>query len=205
MDAGMREHKTVKWMPIMFMVATSLCSWGQSQPRQRFALTVSQIAQTLSAGGIQVADQQVSLPAKIVATQPNPALDVLSVKPLDERLAGPHVEGSSLVRMACHQPDACLPFYAIVRWPEGPSGRATDPFSTFSVSGSRGIRPHGAVTMRAGTHAMLVMDDGRSHIEVAVVSLESGMAGQKIRVASPDRKQVYEAEVVSASLLKRSL
>jgi len=49
-----------------------------------------------------------------------------------------------------------------------------------------------------------VMDDGRSHIQVAVISLENGIAGHRIRVASPDHKQIYVAEVVGANLLKRS-
>jgi hypothetical protein len=106
--------------------------------------------------------------------------------------------------MACHLKSACLPFYAIVKWPEGSTGRATNPFSTFAASGSTASKPQGAVTIRAGAHATLVMDDGRSHIRVAVVSLECGAAGQKIRVASPDHKQIYEAEVVSANLLKGS-
>jgi len=51
---------------------------------------------------------------------------------------------------------------------------------------------------------MLEMDDNRSHIQVSVISLENGNAGDKIRVSSPDRKQVYTAEVIDANLLKRS-
>ena len=41
-----------------------------------------------------------------------------------------------------------------------------------------------------------------SHIQVAVISLENGVAGKWIRVASPDRKQVYVGEVVSANELR---
>ena len=48
------------------------------------------------------------------------------------------------------------------------------------------------------------MDDARAHVELSVVSLENGAAGHKIRVATPDHKQVYLAEVVSANRLKRS-
>jgi flagella basal body P-ring formation protein FlgA len=58
--------------------------------------------------------------------------------------------------------------------------------------------------MRVGTHAMLEMDDQRSHVKVSVISLENGNAGDRIRVSSPDRKQVYTAEVIGANLLKRS-
>jgi hypothetical protein len=48
------------------------------------------------------------------------------------------------------------------------------------------------------------MDDDRAHIQVAVISLESGIAGHTIRVATPDHKQIYRGEIVSANLLKRS-
>jgi len=48
------------------------------------------------------------------------------------------------------------------------------------------------------------LDDHRSRIRVSVVSLEKGAAGSRIRVASPDHKQVYVAEVVSSSQLKAS-
>ena len=64
--------------------------------------------------------------------------------------------------------------------------------------------PKSEITMRAGTHATLVMDDDRSHIQVAVISLENGMAGHRIRVSSPDHKQVYFGEVVNARLLRGS-
>ncbi len=60
------------------------------------------------------------------------------------------------------------------------------------------------ITMPAGTHAILIMDDHRSHIQVAVISLEKGIAGHWIRVASLDHKQFYVGEVVSANLLKGS-
>ncbi len=58
--------------------------------------------------------------------------------------------------------------------------------------------------MRPGTHATMVMNDSRMQVQVSVISLESGIAGHKIRVESPDHKKIYVAEVVSANLLKRS-
>jgi flagella basal body P-ring formation protein FlgA len=61
-----------------------------------------------------------------------------------------------------------------------------------------------AITMRSGTHAVLQMDDNRSHVQIAVISLQDGSAGDRIRVASPDRKQIFTAEVIGANLLKRS-
>jgi hypothetical protein len=195
---------TARWKPALFMVAISLCGWGQSQPRQRFALTVRQVAQTLTDKGIRTTDQEVSLLAKVVATEPNPALDVLSVDPLGDQSAGEHAETRFRIRMACHLPGRCLPFYALVKWPEGVVEHA-DGSSTASIaSGILAPKRSGDFTIRSGDYATLVMDDQRARIRVSVVSLENGVIGQKIRVASPDHKQKYVAEVVGASLLKRS-
>jgi hypothetical protein len=187
-------------MSALLLAAVSLPGWGQN----RFALTTSQVAQTLSAGGIETTDEQVSLLAQVVATQPAPMLDVLSVEPLGGRLGVRHPDTRSLVKLACHQPGTCLPFYAIVNWPEGAVVPASGALGASLFAKSAASKTNGSVTMRAGTHATMVMDDSRSHIQVAVVTLESGIAGKKIRVASPDHKQVYVAEVVSANQLKRS-
>jgi hypothetical protein len=58
--------------------------------------------------------------------------------------------------------------------------------------------------MKAGTHATLMIDDQRSHIQVAVVSLENGIVGHRIHVASLDHKRTYVAEVVNDRLLRGS-
>jgi hypothetical protein len=194
---------TVRWIPVLFIAATSLYGWGQSQPKQRFALTVQQIAQTLSEKGIQTSDQQVTILAKVVATDPNPALDVLSVELLDDRSAGQVAEARFRVKMTCHLSSRCLPFYAVVRWPVGADEHTGNPSGGIRLPGNLILKQNDSFTIRSGAHATLVMDDERAHIEVAVISLEDGMAGQKIRVASPNHKQVYVAEVVSANLLKR--
>jgi hypothetical protein len=195
---------TERLKPALFMVAISLCGWGQSQPRQHFALTVRQVAQTLSDKGIRTTEDEVSLLAKVVATEPNPALDILSVDPLADKSIDERAETRSRVRMACHLPGRCLPFYAIVKWPEGAVEHAGASSTASIASGLQTLKRSGVFTIRSGEYATLVMDDERAHIRVSVVSLENGVIGQKIRVASPDHKQKYVAEVVSASLLKRS-
>jgi hypothetical protein len=196
---------TTKWMAALLITAMSAPSWGQqSQPKGRFALTADQVARTLSGRGLQVADQQVSLLANVVATEPNPLLDVLTVEPLGPRGPDKRPVAHSLVRLACHESDKCLPFYAIVTWPAGPVEGASSAFGTSVDTVQPMWKPNVAIMMRAGTHATLLMDDERSHIQVAVISLENGIVGHRIRVTTPDHKQVFIGEVVSASLLRRS-
>lgn len=186
------------------MVAMSACGWGQSQPHQRYELTVGQVAQALSEKGTRTTDQEVSLLARVVATEPNPALDVLSVDPLGDQSVGAHAETRARVRMACHLPGRCLPFYAVVKWPDGVVDHAASSSTSSIASGIQALKRSGVFTIRSGEYATLMMDDERARIRVSVVSLENGVIGQKIHVASPDHKQKYVAEVVSASLLKRS-
>ncbi len=164
-----------RWAPILLMAAAGVPLRAQSSLPDHFVLTPAQIARAISLAGTPTAEQQVSLPARVVATVPNPELDVVSLAPAS-------------VRLACHQPGQCLPFYALI------SGRppATQPASMAKKD----------FTMRAGDRATLIMDDDRAHIRVKVVSLENGMAGKWIRVSSLDHKQTYFAEVVTSSLLK---
>jgi hypothetical protein len=188
----------VNWLSISLMAVMSMTGRAQSQLQDRFALTPWQVAQALSDRGIPTRGEQVSLLARVVATKPHPVLDILSVDPSSQGELSPSSPTQSRVKLACHLPGECLPFYAIVSRSQStprPATNTSDPSTPNAKS---------EIIMRVGTHATLVMDDDRSHIQVAVISLENGMAGHRIRVSSPDHKQVYFGEVVSASLLKGS-
>lgn len=193
-----------RWIAAGLMAAMSLAGWGQSHAQKSFALTARQVAGALSSSGVQIGEEQVSLLANVVAADPNPVLDIVSVEPLDAMTAAKYPGGRSRVKVACHAPGVCLPFYVIVRFSDGTAAGAAGGSKSSTAYGSELLTRKSGILMRAGTHATMVMDDGRSHIQVAVVSLENGLAGHKIRVASPDRKKIYVAEVVSANLLKRS-
>ncbi len=195
-----------------FLLLSALCgsAWGQSQSQPRFPLTAALVARALSERGVQTEAAQVSLLASVVATDPDPTLDVMSLETLGSPQPEGHKQLRSRVKLACRAAGKCLPFYAIVTWPEGTAwgvtiASATSPIlksPASSLRAGKDVGPNSEITMPAGTHAMLVMDDHRSHIQIAVVSLENGVAGHRIRVSSLDHKQFYVGEVVSASLLK---
>ena len=193
---------SARCMAVLLTALFWLPACARAQSQVRFSLTAHEVARTLSDHGVQVADSQVSILAKVVAAKPLPVLDVLSVASLGERWSAGHSESHSLVKIGCHQPGTCLPFYAIVSWPEGTldSGRA----DTLPASASARLNTNVPIAIRAGANAILEMNDKRSHVQVAVISLQDGKAGEKIRVASTDRKQTYTAEVIGANLLKGS-
>lgn len=195
---------TTRWMPALLMVAIGLPGWAHShsQAQGHFSIMAHQVAQTLSGDGIATQDEQVSLLANVVATEPSPALEVLSIDQLVDRSSGKRRESRSLVKLGCRLPGTCLPFYSIVSRPEADSAAGVT--NVAPAIRSAALKPNSGIVIRAGAHATLVMDDARSHVEVTVVSLENGIAGHTIHVASPDHKQIYIAEVISANLLKRS-
>jgi hypothetical protein len=195
---------TARWLSVSLMAAMSMPAWGQYQQQHRFPLTAAQVARALSAGGIQTAEEQVSMLTRVFATESTPALDVLSVELLPRQPVTEHSPARSRVKLGCHLPGRCLPFYAIVSRLQPPFGlMATDSHALTGIN-RPGSKTNMDITMRAGTHATLVMDDNRSHIQVTVISLENGIVGHRIHVASPDHKQTYVGEVVNAHLLRGS-
>ncbi|MGC2404358.1 MAG: hypothetical protein WA510_31490 [Acidobacteriaceae bacterium] len=185
-------------IPVLLMVAITMPGVARAQSQERFVLTTEQVARALTLAGMTTPAAQVSLPARVVALAPYPALDIVSIQPIRKgSLAQP---SRSVVKLACRQPGECLPFYATVNGAAATSMETASKPSPIATTAGRISRKE--FTMPAGTRAILLMEDDRSHIQVAVVSLENGMAGHWIRVASPDHKQIYFAEVVNASLLR---
>jgi hypothetical protein len=194
----------IRWAPLLLIAALSVSGRGQSPSQNRFALTPTQVAQAISASGMQAGAGQVFLLTRVVATEPQPALDVLSLEVLGKGSSSGHSALRSRVKLACHNPAECLPFYAILISPQMTDGSATVTSGVSPALKNASSNAASEITIKAGTHATLIMDDERSHIQVAVVTLENGMVGHRIHVASPDHKQTYVGEVVSARLLKGS-
>jgi len=190
---------TATWLPFLLMAAMGGAPPGPSQPQNHFPLTAAQVALAVSASGMPAGAERVSLLTRVVATEPEPVLDVLSVETLGK---GPGDQASVRwrVKLACHVAGKCLPFYAIVSSPLSTPG-AANPVAALTSTAWSG---HSQITMKAGTHATLMIDDQRTHIQVAVVSLENGIVGHRIHVASLDHKQTYVAEVVNDRLLRGS-
>lgn len=203
----MTKSKTIA--ALLFGLAALSALPLQAQFRSKhYALTAGQVAhslaRTFSDRGITISDAQVSLPAAVIASDPEPALEVRSIEPLGHLATNHTGEVSSAVKLACHEPSACLPFYAIVSLPQETSLTAQAVATRRDVA-MRGQKVRPEITIKAGAHATLVLEDNATHIQMSVVTLENGAAGQTIRVASPDHKQTYTAEVVSAEVLKGSL
>jgi len=194
----------VKSIAILLGALISVPVGAQTAALHHFTITKEQVAQSVAQAladrGVSISENQVALLAEVVATEPYPTFEVGPLLPLVERSPEDHSDTRSKVMLTCRDAGTCIPFYAVVTGAMGSNGRVNATSNGPTSNGSAGYLSGGP----APTHATLVMDDDRARIKVAVISLEDGVAGHKIRVTSPDRKQTYTAEVVSANLLKAS-
>ena len=116
-----------RWIPFLLTAAISMPGFVQAQSQDRFALTEPQVARALSDSGIQIAGGKVSLLTRVVATEPSPKLDIVSVETLGKGPLAEHPAVRLRVKLVCHIPGKCLPFYAIVSAPQTTAGPASDP------------------------------------------------------------------------------
>jgi hypothetical protein len=94
----------------------------------------------------------------------------------------------------------CLPFYVLVHDIQLTHGHAI-----FS-----GRNPNGPVSVThplisRGKPLTLLIQGANSRIVLPVVSLEGGGQGDVIKVSSPDRKRIYQAEIVSNTTVRSTL
>jgi len=182
--------KRYAFIPVLALAAVLAPAAAQAQ--SRIPITAARIASAINGAGMQITADQVTLLADVAATAPSPVLLVESMQPLN----GQRMK----VRLSCADNAQCLPFLVLVRL--GPSGA---PSPTAAVAALRAEAYPKSLVVRAGARATLLLDGAHVHIRIAVVCLESGAAGQTIRVASADHRQTYMARVVDQAVLKASL
>jgi hypothetical protein len=182
--------------------ATAAGAARASEAAARFPVTPEQIAAALADHGFALQPDQIVLPMRITATAAAPMLDADA----PERAGRLGTAGSeqARVRIRCRDHAACLPFYVRIPWP-APARELAENQAGVGIKAGAEIHVGAQAVVRAGARATLVIDDHRIHIRVPVICLETGEPGRTIRASSLDHKQVYQAEVMDATLLKGSL
>lgn len=160
----------------------------------RYAITPAQVAAAVSGAGMQVDPSQVALLTGVVSKGPDPQLAVRSIEPQEGHRA--------IARLQCADHSQCLPFVVAIQLSRQSSAAPhAVPASVISVS-EPVSRPSAAVSLRQGSSAVLLLESGPVHITLPVICLQSGSAGQTIRVTDRERRQIYMAQVVNENLLK---
>ena len=199
-------------LAIVAMIAGMTAS-AQLRVRGRFSVTQAAaekaIAESLFHEDTAVPGVEVHLLTEVVASLPAAPLDVTGVKQVRPDEAGTGHAAKLLVRFSCHVRSVCVPFYGTVTVPADVVLRA-DTMLMGSAAAKTPGTPRAASTvmqkvapaLRRGTHATLVLDDGRSRVELQVIALSDAKVGESVRVASLDRRHVYTARTVSAAELR---
>jgi hypothetical protein len=155
----------------------------------REMITAGQVAVAIGDAGLPVSASQITLLTDVVAKTSAPVLRVLSVGAWEGNL--------SVVRLACAISEECLPFVVTVR-------RHQNDRSKSAIIASN-PQPAEHPSVRTGSPAILLLEGGHVHIQLAVICLENGIVGQTIRVEGRERGHTYLAEVCSDGLLRGTL
>ena len=169
----------------------------------RFSVTSEQVVAAMQGHSWRTEGVRVTLPAAITAAVADPKLGVAMASMLTAHEAR--------LRIVCRVPAACLPFYATATWPESvesvapPSDGSAGIGERKTPASAADANESSAGRLRAGTSVTLLLEGERVHIQMQVVSLQGGTTGDKVRVATRDRKQTYVAEIVNPTLLRGSI
>ncbi|MGB8011401.1 MAG: hypothetical protein WCF68_07295 [Terriglobales bacterium] len=180
-------HSTRKF--VVCIVATlAVMPVALSHAATRTAISTQRIADAMTLAGIAVRPSQIELLSPINSATASATMRVVSVR---------HgAAGTTKAKLRCQDNRECLPFYVLVHGVD--------------LANGSGPRPEPAIqaqpnTIRGGDRATLILESPDSRMSLPVICLQSGTRGQKIRVTSLDRKRFFDAEVVSAGIVKGSL
>lgn len=159
-----------------------------------FAVSSSQVADAMREAGRPVNADRIRLLSSVRTRRPNATLQLVSV--------GEWQDDMHKAEMRCTDRSACLPFYVLVR--DSLLASLAVSQRPDQLQGNPVVTPR-THDVHIGERATLVLERNESRIVMRVVCAQNGDRGQKIRVASPDRKRFYEAEVVEPGFLRGTL
>ncbi|MGA9798823.1 MAG: flagella basal body P-ring formation protein FlgA [Terriglobales bacterium] len=152
----------------------------------RFAVSTARVAQAIAQAGVRVKPSQIDFLLAASSASSTTRLQVVRI--------ARWTKSALKVSLRCRSNVECLPFYVVVR-------DQTISENELPVIAKNPQPP----VVRGGQLATLVFQTENMQITLPVVCLQNGILGERIRVASPDRKQKFEAEVLEAGLLKKVL
>lgn len=195
---------TERWSRVWLLLAMLAVVPNLRGQAPRFSITSEQVVAAMRGHAWSIEGVQVTLPTAITTAVADPKLGIETASMLTTHQAR--------LRVVCRVPAACLPFFATAVWPDSvvavspPSDRNGEAASLRpSIQLLPDVGESSAARLRAGASVTLLLEGERVHIQMQVVCLKGGAAGEKVRVATRDRKQTYVAEIVNSTLLKGSL
>lgn len=166
----------------------------------RHSITAAEVADAMNGIGLRISPDRITFLSNVVSTTSTPILQVKSIELADGHRA--------TARLACEQPAECVPFLVGLRLVPNSDAPASPPASP-AIPASVPAEPAGSAPQRpavtSGSKAILLLVGEHMQIRLPVICLQSGNVGQTIRVASPDHRQTYTAQVVQGGFLRGAL
>jgi flagella basal body P-ring formation protein FlgA len=175
----------------LILVAAVPAAMSQSDA-VRSVISTRQVADAMAVAGIAVNVNQIELLSGTSSTRENADVRVVSVTD--------QTAGAVKVKLRCQDNQECLPFYVLVHGLDRVNLSSTIVRAVPAVKASS---PQNVI--RGGDHATLILESPDSRMRLPVICLQSGVRGQTTRVASPDRRQLFNAEIIAPGILKGSL
>ena len=185
-----RSINRLVWSILVLGIAMPLAT-GQTTVA-RTAVSAHRVADAMGRAGVAVDPRQIEFLSGESNLGDSATVQVLSVT---HRTAG-----DSKVKLRCRDNHQCLPFYVLVH---GLDKVLVESRAVLAVRVAAASSPQNLV--RNGERATLVLESADSRMSLPVVCLQSGVRGQTIRVASPDHKHFFNAEITSAGTLRGRL
>ncbi len=178
----------------LLVFSPGLASRGAALPGST-PITPEQIAAVMHIAGIGVVAGQIALPGKVTASTPNPELKVEAIR----RWA----DGQLRVRIECLNRAECIPFIVDIHASQPPSNttRSSIPAAPLELL-PHSVSAPSPFLIRLGSSALLLLEGEHIRVQLPVICLENGRAGQTIHVTSKDGRHIYTAKVVSRNELK---
>jgi len=158
-----------------------------------YSITPAEIAAAISTNGLEVSANQVSLLANVVASVPQPALRLASVRSTADHLL--------MARMECSDSAQCLPFMVELNV----DGSAMPPAPAKSIARTPRPSQPARLLVHSGSTSTLLLEGPHVQIKIAVICLQNGSIGEMVRAANPDRSQFYTVQVLGENLLRGKL
>ncbi len=185
-----RSFRQLAWSAALCLV--SYAGIGEQAHSGRIVVSREQVADAMRLAGMETRADQVQVLAN-VTTSPGATLRV--ARKVRESA------NSVLAELACREPGQCLPFYALIRSDAVATAAAKSSGSSSARASSRS-QVNGHPLVGRGQPVTLIIEHADFRIVLSAICLEPGLHGQTIRVASPDRRRFYSAEVVSNKIVR---
>jgi hypothetical protein len=186
----LKARNKLAWCALIF--AASLPVAMSQTDAARSVVSTRQVVDAMAAVGIAVNLNQIDILSGSSGTRENANMRVVSVTTQNV--------GGLKVKLRCQDNQECLPFYVLVHGLNGANLSSTIARSTPVTKASS---PQNVI--RGGDRATLILESPDSRMSLPVICLQGGVRGQTIRVASPDHRQLFNAEVIAPGILKGSL